>query len=450
MEVKGIIDIEVKNIHPHVDNPRKDLGDLTELVESIKKNGIMQNLTVIPDKDKPGEYITIIGHRRCEAARQAGITEVPCRIIEGMTEREQMSTMLEENMQRNDLTIWEQAQGFQMMLNLGETEETISEKTGFSKTTIKHRLNIAKLDSATLREKEKQEGYQLSLTDLYELEKIKDVKRRDEILKESTSSSDLVRRALYVQDEEKRQENLELYLEILKKIKVTKAPKEAEQGLYSNKWDILKTYRLEDKPNEKFESELRNNKKELFFVVSYRTLYIVSRKKKKEKKLTPEEEQRNQRVKNKKQILKILKEATNTRRIFIEGIIAGKLPKIKNIKHIEEGLFEQMLSWNSFIGENKLVEFFLGPKIYEATQEEIDETKKKIRGLSVEHKLLCLVSTMVGEACLVDWNNTYNEVDGTKVKKFYQVLEEYGFAFLNDEEQKAIDGSSELYEKKGE
>ena len=39
--------------------------------------------------------------------------------------------MLEENMQRNDLTIWEQANGFQMMLDLGETEESIAEKTGF-------------------------------------------------------------------------------------------------------------------------------------------------------------------------------------------------------------------------------------------------------------------------------------------------------------------------------
>ena len=42
--------------------------------------------------------------------------------------------MLEENIQREDLTVWEQAQGFQMMLDLGETEDTIADKTGFSKT----------------------------------------------------------------------------------------------------------------------------------------------------------------------------------------------------------------------------------------------------------------------------------------------------------------------------
>ena len=59
MEVKGIVTIGLEHIHPHPDNPRKDLGDLTELAESIKKNGIMQTLTVIPKEGEPGEYITI-------------------------------------------------------------------------------------------------------------------------------------------------------------------------------------------------------------------------------------------------------------------------------------------------------------------------------------------------------------------------------------------------------
>lgn len=71
MEVKGIVTIGLEHIHPHPDNPRKDLGDLTELAESIKKNGIMQNLTVIPKEGEPGEYITIIGHRRSAAAKLA-------------------------------------------------------------------------------------------------------------------------------------------------------------------------------------------------------------------------------------------------------------------------------------------------------------------------------------------------------------------------------------------
>ena len=56
MEAKDIVNIGLEHIHPHPDNPRKDLGDLTELAESIKKNGILQNLTVIPKEGEPGEY----------------------------------------------------------------------------------------------------------------------------------------------------------------------------------------------------------------------------------------------------------------------------------------------------------------------------------------------------------------------------------------------------------
>lgn len=170
------ISIELVKVHPN--NVRKTYNDIEELAESIKAKGILQNLTVVPDPQEPGKYLTVIGNRRLTAARMAGLETVPC-IVSDMDEKEQTSVMLLENIQRSDLTVYEQAQGFQMMLDLGETEDTIAEKTGFSKKTVRHRLNIAKLDSKTLMEKERQDGYQLSLTDLYELEKIKDVKIRD-------------------------------------------------------------------------------------------------------------------------------------------------------------------------------------------------------------------------------------------------------------------------------
>lgn len=82
--------LSVDKLHPHPDNPRKDLGDLTELTDSIKANGVFQNLTVVPEGDG---YTIIIGHRRCAAAKAAGLTEVP-RIVTEMSEREQLQTML--------------------------------------------------------------------------------------------------------------------------------------------------------------------------------------------------------------------------------------------------------------------------------------------------------------------------------------------------------------------
>ena len=209
--IKQTINIPVRDLHPHPKNPRKNLGDLEELTDSIKKHGIMQNLTVIPGFyrangewfNTEAEYTVIIGHRRLEAAKLAGLTEVPCRIYENLSENDQITTMLEENMQRNDLTIMEQAQSFQLCLDLGETVDTLSEKTGFKKTTIYHRLNIAKLDQKVLKEKEEDEGFQLTLSDLIELEKIEDIKKRDKILKEARSSNDLRFRAQQAAEEEK-------------------------------------------------------------------------------------------------------------------------------------------------------------------------------------------------------------------------------------------------------
>lgn len=114
--------IPVKKLWQHPDNPRKDLGDVSELAESIKVNGVLQNLTVVPligeiTKKWDGEsYRVIIGHRRLAAAKLAGLEELPCVVVE-MSEREQLSTMLTENMQRSDLAaiVWIRTPGGKSM-----------------------------------------------------------------------------------------------------------------------------------------------------------------------------------------------------------------------------------------------------------------------------------------------------------------------------------------------
>lgn len=175
-----IKNIEISRIHPHYNNPRKELGDLTELAESIKKTGILQNLTVVPwfssttgvgaDDPKQQEemgYIAVIGHRRLEAAKLAGLKEVPC-VISNMSYNEQIATMLLENMQRNDLTMYEQAEGFQMMLDLGESVSDISEKTGLSTTTVRRRVKLLDLDKEKFRRSVERGA---TLNDYIELEK---------------------------------------------------------------------------------------------------------------------------------------------------------------------------------------------------------------------------------------------------------------------------------------
>lgn len=174
-------------------------------------------------------------------------------------------------------------------------------------------------------------------------------------------------------------------------------------------------------------------------------MYILRKAKKVKKALTPEEEAKKQKEKNRKQIKAILKEAANTRRVFIEGIVSGKIEDIKDTKEIEADLFEQMLSWESFVGHNKLKEFFIGYEVYNADKEDVEDAEKKIEGLSLLHKLLCITSVLVANANLVEWNFRYNKVCGEKVMKFYAVLEKYGFSFPNDEEKSVVEGTSELY-----
>jgi len=176
MEDNKIVYIDVNDIVPHPNNPRKDLGDLTELAESIKMNGILQNLTVVPAGE--GQYMAIIGHRRLAAAQLAGLNTVPC-IVADMDEKTQVRTMMVENMQRSDLTVYEQAEGFQMMLDLGDSVNEIAERTGFSESTVRHRVKLLDLDKEKFRKAVDRGG---TLQDYIKLEQIKDPERKNKVL----------------------------------------------------------------------------------------------------------------------------------------------------------------------------------------------------------------------------------------------------------------------------
>lgn len=204
--------LPVDKLLPHPDNPRKDLGDLQELADSIKANGILQNLTVVSleseaaewsalskqyqehpteevrnlmnritanqPKDREGLFRVVIGHRRLAAAKLAGLTEVPC-VISNMDYREQVRTMLMENIQRADLTVYEQAQGFQMMLDLGDTVEAIAKKAGFSQSTVRRRVKLLELDQQKFKASVERGAM---LQDYAELEKIEDPELKNKVL----------------------------------------------------------------------------------------------------------------------------------------------------------------------------------------------------------------------------------------------------------------------------
>jgi len=157
-----IINIAAERIKPHPDNPRKNLGDLTELTESIKVHGILQNLTVVPidpelyqrkiasKKAYTGDYWAVIGHRRHAAATLAGQSGRPC-VVSDMDRKKQLAVMMIENLQRSELSYLEQARGFQMMLDMGDSVAEIAAQTGFTKETINKRVKLLKNDPDKLQ-----------------------------------------------------------------------------------------------------------------------------------------------------------------------------------------------------------------------------------------------------------------------------------------------------------
>lgn len=283
---KSIVWLKRSQLEPHPDNPRKDLGDLSELRESIRQNGIMQNLTVIPIDETMEHFRILIGHRRF-AASEGILEELPCVIVEGLTDREQVGIMLCENLQRNDLTFYEQGQGFQMMLDLGDTIDEISEKTGFSKNTVKHRVEIAKLPKAAIEHNR----FQLTISDLIELEKITDVKKREKVLELSWDSNNLKNRINQEVKDQKIQKNLKTVKDWLKKCKIEKEKKFPGMPFSSNYEKVI-SINLEDLKGwniTKFKEKVEG-KTDLTWIDSYGTLYVcrkLTEKENSKKKKSP-------------------------------------------------------------------------------------------------------------------------------------------------------------------
>lgn len=175
-----IIMLPVTELYPHPDNPRRELGDLTALENSILERGVLQNLTVTPREG--GGYTVLGGHRRRAAAINAGLEALPCVVIEDISLADQIALMLCENMQRNELTLAEQAQGVQMMIDLGIPAGEVAKKTGLSESTVRRRLKLAEFDKATL---ERACSKNITIDDILSLSEIKDAKKRDEVLSQA-------------------------------------------------------------------------------------------------------------------------------------------------------------------------------------------------------------------------------------------------------------------------
>jgi len=134
--------LPIDKLDPNPDQPRTEIGDLTELTASIREKGVLEPLLVKP---LMGRWMIIAGERRWRAATAAGLKELPC-IEMDVDDSAVAEIALIENMQRKDLTPWEEADGLRALCErFGYTHEDVARKVGKSRSTVTEALSIASI-----------------------------------------------------------------------------------------------------------------------------------------------------------------------------------------------------------------------------------------------------------------------------------------------------------------
>lgn len=414
--------IPVEKLFHHPQNPRKEIGDITELADSVKAKGILQNLTVVPAE---GGYYVVIGNRRLEAAKKAGLTELPCVVAE-MTEKEQMETMLLENIQRVDLTVKEQADGFQMMIDLGTSVEELSEKTGFAKSTIYHRLNIAKLDPKIVDEK------QLTLKEMILLEKVKSIEKRNELLKKYGGNASF---EYYVNGAAQDEEHAERKKQIIEALKLAGIP---ESEKYTYKFDPRIEIVQEISALNKAIPEIEQGE---FYITTWNGVIIANEKPEAEE--TPEEAE-----------AKAKEAEMRARRAAASELNSSIEEKITQV--IGSFIFENK-ELDLSEGERKILALIATQKatslegvisnLHRTLQLSNTDTSGLYDTIATKNADTILLISCIGYTGIeISFADYYNEYVAEKLEiDFIEILKKYGL-MLTPPEEALLDGTSELYE----
>ena len=454
-----IVMIPLAKIAPNPLNPRKNIGDVSELTASMKKVGILQNLTVIKDPKKPGFYVNLIGHKRAVAAKAAGFKEVPCDVRESMPDKEQVEIMCIENIQRGDLTPLEQADAFQLMLDLGSTEAEIASKTGFSKTTIRNRIKIAKakIDPEKIKAKEEEGNFQMTLADFSALAEIESAETRDSILKDAKNSAEIQWQCEQAKKEAKAEERESRLRKLITALGIEDAPHKATEDRYtSQQWPKRKCFDCskEEIPEKLTLADLgcdENGKidgQKPFFMYDYSHKWsIVTRPVSSAKKvLTKAEQDRKDLVKMDKLIRAKTEDIALKRKDFILALIEHKIPKVKETTELMRMLWDEALL--SYDGVNReMLSIYLYDKQYVIlSQDEKKEFAEKMEKLSISEQILISLAYSVRLTPAVSYGRPceFNEDSARRIRRVDEILKGFGFTY---DDEGILDGTYKEYVK---
>lgn len=134
--------VPIDQIDPNPDQPRQVMGDLSELMASIAEKGIIEPLIV---RQRGGRYQIVAGERRYQASVQVGVRELPV-VIRDVDDNEIVEVALVENIQRKDLSPFEEAEALHVLAErCGYTHEDLARRMGKSRTNVTESLALAQM-----------------------------------------------------------------------------------------------------------------------------------------------------------------------------------------------------------------------------------------------------------------------------------------------------------------
>ena len=436
-------EIEISRLRIHPKNMRTIYEGIEELTESIKSNGILQNLTVVPDPIEEGYYLVVIGNRRLTAARKAGLKTAPCVVID-VPEKEQLAMMLSENMQRKDMDIIDECKGVQMTLDMGFDVDELAKKTGLSKKTIIRRKNIADMELNY----SKVMGRQITLGDLEQLQRVKDSGvRQDILLKIGTNDFHLAiteyERSVKIREWQEK-------MRVLFRGIAT----ERKEGMRYNEYETVE-YFYENKEKKLGDIDLKDGYTYFYYFMGFgNMMYFYGVPPKTEEEESEEEdeeerrkaeEQKNKEEERKAKVSELGKTFCQMRREYIENHSAEKFLSQRRALywlticsadyHLSGEIDEELYA--ELIGEED-------PDAYSVDPEEIAERIAKDT-----HEAIPFIYAMVeiedGTYKLpIDWRGLFQEKH--QFHTLYRFMKDIGYT-ISSEEQRVLEGRHEIFKE---
>lgn len=362
-------------------------------------------------------------------------------------------------MQRNDLTIWEQAEGFQMMLDLGDGIVEIAKKTGFSESTIRHRLKIAELGEDVVRKytEDEESGFQMTLSDFIRLEQVESVEDRCKILSKSMTRSGMEYELnQYLRDKMIEGRSRRITAELIE-LGLRTAPKDAAEGRFSGRWIQLDSYQLQFESEPQIDRELllaAHKPEELFFFENWSTIYVVAKNKDVERADEEREKRKTEedlREIHEKQLEEIAEAEDARRKNYIRDICEGKVLYKADANTAERerlitSIVQLIINADLYINRDKALELLSGQRSWQMDREERKKNRAKLDELPTELQLLCMAEGGMPKLdSLVNYDASYCENED--IIEYYDLLSEH-FSYNIDhssEEYKMVDGTHDLY-----